>query len=344
MSTHWSDLNDEDLLEKRISDLKLRIDPSPLAGAIAEFYTEITQKGLQFLPPCFLADEWFCPVGIPAIGIPFYLCHPRTKKLEQKMIFEVEGGTPSWFLKLMRHETGHAYSYAYQLYKRKAWQRIFGLASKAYPDTYQPRPYSRSYVIHLDNGYGQNHPDEDFAETFAVWLTPGLDWKKRYSGWKALKKLEFVDDLMKSVVGQSPLHHPPFKAREHDGLRIKLKTYYARKKRTYAESYPDFYDGDLMNIFTHSPQVQSQMKAYRYLKINRHEIIKVVAGWTREKQYTVSDLIQNLILRSKELDLYVRHDGHHTDTQVTAYITTLVMNHLLTGQYKKTKHAKVPSI
>ena len=56
------------------------------------------------------------------------------------------------------------------------------------PDFYRPRPFSRSYVVHLDDWYAQSHPDEDFAETFAVWLTPGLDWRKRYAGWKALAK------------------------------------------------------------------------------------------------------------------------------------------------------------
>ena len=73
----------------------------------------------------------------------------------------------------MRHEAAHAYSYAYQLYKRKKWQRTFGLASTEETEFYRPRPYSRSYVVHLDDWYAQSHPDEDFAETFAVWLTPG---------------------------------------------------------------------------------------------------------------------------------------------------------------------------
>src|SRR5260221_293011 len=71
---------------------------------------------------------------------------------------------------------------------------------------YRPRPYSRSYVVHLDDWYAQSHPDEDFAETFAVWLTPGLDWRGRYRGWKAMQKLECVDDLMRSIAGKPPVH------------------------------------------------------------------------------------------------------------------------------------------
>lgn len=164
----WTQLSDQELLERRISRLGLTLDASGLPPLIQRLHDELATQGLVFLPACFLADEWFVPVGIPAIGIPFYLAHDRLRKLEQTMMLEVEGGTSDWFMKLMRHEAGHAYSYAYQLYKRKKWQQHFGLASAEYKDTYRPRPHSRSFVIHLDNWYGQAHPDEDFAETFAV--------------------------------------------------------------------------------------------------------------------------------------------------------------------------------
>ena len=85
--------------------------------------------------------------------------------------------------------------------------------------------------MHLDDWYAQSHPDEDFAETFAVWLTPGLDWRERYKGWKALQKLEYVDELMRSLAGKPPLHPPEYRVADHDCLNVKLKTYYARKRK-----------------------------------------------------------------------------------------------------------------
>ena len=114
---------------------------------------------------------------------------------------------------------------------------------------YQPRPFSRSYVVNLDDWYAQSHPDEDFAETFAVWLTPGLDWRRRYAGWKALHKLEYVDELMRSLAGKPPLHLPDYRVADHDCLNLKLKTYYARKRKLYEDTYPDFYDADLRQLF-----------------------------------------------------------------------------------------------
>src|SRR3954471_18886199 len=145
---------------------------------------------------------------------------------QRKLILEVEGETPEWFMKLMRHEAAHAYAYAYQLPRKKKWQAIFGKTStEDTPDFYRPRPYSHSYVVHLDDWYAQSHPDEDFAETFAVWLTPGLDWRERYKGWKALQKLEYVEELMLSLAGQPPTHQPEYRVADYNFLNIKLKTH-----------------------------------------------------------------------------------------------------------------------
>src|SRR5437763_1867509 len=149
-------------------------------------------------------------------------------------------------MKLIRHEAGHAYMYAYRLTRKKRWQEMFGQTSdEETPSFYRPRPFSRSYVTHLDDWYAQAHPDEDFAETFAIWLTPDFDWRKRYAGWKALQKLEYVDELMKSLAGKPPVHSPKFRVADYNFLNVKLKTYYARKRKLYEEQYPGFYDVDL---------------------------------------------------------------------------------------------------
>src|SRR5215510_4173105 len=145
----WVNLSDDQLLEKKISQLGLKLEGSVLEPRIRQLYGELSQKGLAFHPPCHVGDEWFVPVGIPAVFVPFFLVHERLRKLERKIILEVEGDTPQWFMKLIRHEAAHAYSYANQLYKRKKWQQTFGLASTEETEFYRPRPYSRSFVVHL---------------------------------------------------------------------------------------------------------------------------------------------------------------------------------------------------
>ena len=263
-SPDWANLSDEELLEKNIRQLKLKLEGTELQSLIQQLYEELSQKNLIFHPPCFVGDEWFCPVGVPAIFIPFFLTHERLKKLERKIILEVEGETKPWFMQLMRHEAAHTYSYAYQLYRKKRWQQCFGLASTQESDTYRPRPHSRSYVIHLPDWYAQSHPDEDFAETFAVWLTPDLNWRERYHGWKALKKLEYVDELMRSIAGKPPVHQPAIRAADYDCLNLKLKTFYARKRKLYEDSYPDFYDKDLKQLFAASAEESNREKAQHH--------------------------------------------------------------------------------
>src|SRR4029078_12801338 len=105
-------------------------------------------KGWVFRPLAPVGDEVFVPVGIPAIFIPFFLVHDRLRALERTMMLEVEGGTKEWFMKLIRHEAAHAYSYAYHLTRKRKWRQIFGQTShETTPDTYRPRPFSRSYVV-----------------------------------------------------------------------------------------------------------------------------------------------------------------------------------------------------
>ncbi len=334
----WANLSDEELLEKRISQLGLNLEGTELQPLIQQLYGELSQKGLAFHPPCHVGDEWFVPVGIPAIFIPFFLVHDRLRKLERKMMLEVEGETPEWFMRLMRHEAAHAYAYAYQLYKKKKWQRAFGLTStEETPQFYRPRPYSRSYVMHLDDWYAQSHPDEDFAETFAVWLTPGLDWRARYKDWKALQKLEYVEELMRSLAGKPPVHQPEYRVAEYDCLNIKLKTYYSRKRKLYEDSYPDFYDNDLKQLFAAGPDVAGRVKASAFLRAHRRQLMNSVCQWTNEKKYRVNKLLSRLIDRCDQLDLYVKADDPQRNLQVSAYITTLVMNYLFTGKFKRTK-------
>lgn len=334
----WAGLSDELLLEKKISQLGLTIEGTPLQAHVQQLYDELSQKGLVFQPPCHIGDEWFVPVGIPAIFVPFFLVHERLRQLEARMMLEVEGESPKWFMRLMRHEAAHAYAYAYQLYKKRKWQRVFGRTSpETTPEFYRPRPYSHSYVVHLDDWYAQSHPDEDFAETFAVWLTPGLDWRTRFRGWKALQKLEYVDELMRSLAGQPPLSQPAYRVRDHDCLNLKLKTYYARKRKLYEDTYPDFYDRDLRQLFAGAPETGPALKASLYLRLRRRQLMDAVCEWTNERKYRVNKLLARLIERCDQLDLYLKPGDATVDLAVAAYIATLVMNYLFTGKFKRTK-------
>jgi hypothetical protein len=330
----WTALNDEQLLECRISKLDLRLEGTSLEPLVEQLYDELSAKGLVFHPPTHIGDEWFVPVGIPAIFVPFFLVHDRLRALERKMMLEVEGDSKEWFMKLIRHEAAHAYNYAYQLPHTERWEQVFGQTSdEETPEFYRPRPFSRSYVVNLDDWYAQSHPDEDFAETFAVWLTPGMDWRTRYAGWKALQKLEYIDGLMQSLHGKPPLHLPRYRVAEYNCLNLKLKTYYARKRKLYEDTYPGFYDTDLRQLFA----APAGLKASSYLRLRRRRLVNAVCQWTNEKKYRVNELLTRLIERCDHLGLYVHNDDPQEDLRVAAFITTLVMNYLFTGKFKRSK-------
>ena len=160
-----------ELLNTKICDLGLRLEDSILEPAVARVRSEIEAKGLRYQPAFYLTDSWGCPNEVPAIGIPFYLADPRLRRIEEEQTGEVED--EAVLMMLLRHEVGHALNYAYRLWERPDWVETFGRFSRPYRDEFQINPASRSFVRHLVHSeygrhYAQKHPDEDFAETFAV--------------------------------------------------------------------------------------------------------------------------------------------------------------------------------
>src|SRR5580693_6477408 len=225
----WVRLGDEELLRMRFCDLRLSIERSPLAPHVHRLYRDLERRGISLRPHVWLSEEWFSPDGVPGFAVPFYLAHPRLERLERRIMHEAEGGNSRWFMRILRHEAGHALDNAYRLRRRKRWREIFGPASLQYPAHYKARPGSRRYVHHLGEWYAQAHPTEDFAETFAVWLKPRSDWRKSYAEWPAFNKLNVVEELMNSVRGQrapvrNRLRIEPIEQNTHT-----LEQYYLRK-------------------------------------------------------------------------------------------------------------------
>ena len=331
----WAKLADEELLAWRICDLGVRIEGSELEPRVAHLYHDLEARGLPLRPACYLADEWFSPAGLAAVAVPFFLAHPRLKALERSHMLEVEGGTARWCLMLLRHECGHAYDHVYRFSGHRRWRRIFGSPGDDYtPEVYRPRPYSRSYVRHLPNWYAQAHPDEDFAETFAVWLamTPA-EWRERYRGWRALEKLEYVHELM-SEAAQTPLTPPRGRLISDAGkLRKTLRRYYAAKKKLFAEDFPDFFDPDLRAIFGDGePGAPS---AAELLRRNQKALIESIVRWTGQRKYAVNMLVRQFIERCEWLELAAQRDESGLFIDLGSYLAALVTNHLYTGRFKR---------
>lgn len=319
----------KELLDIRMCDLELSIEGSWLQDVIGRLRAELDRAGLKrFRPHSWLCDEWCSPDDIPGIGIPFYLAHPRLMRLERQMMFEVEGGTKSECMRLLRHEAGHALQHAYQLQRRRRWQREFGLASAPYPDFYNPNPLSKSYVEHLDGWYAQAHPVEDFAETFAVWLSPSSKWRQRYAEQPAIRKLEYVDELATELSKLSPSVRSRAKPYALPKLRHSLRKHYERRQAHYGPGFGDQYDRDLSKIFSDSQAQRGQETAASFLRRNRRQIREQVARFTGEYQFTIDQVLGDIIGRCRELGLRLASSERETKTNFAIMLTVHTV-HLL---------------
>lgn len=243
-------LSTRELLKLRLCDLKVDIKNTPIHSQIRQLYAEIKRTGIRFRPHVWVSTSWFSPYGVPGFALPFYLLHPRLAELEQKYIGEVEGGSPQWCMQLLRHETGHAIDNAFHLRKSKTRQRLFGLSGQLYPRRYAPNPRSRDFVIHLDNHYAQAHPDEDWAETFAVWLDPQNDWRTQYKGWRALEKLELANALLSSIARQDQKVFNLDTLDELSTCKQTLREYFEEKQRKFA-THPKTRDNIIVQTKKH---------------------------------------------------------------------------------------------
>ena len=303
---------------------------SKIQKEIEALWHELKNRGFHFRPHCWLSDCWFCPDGVPGFAIPFYLVHPRLTRLEKAHMLEIDGNSAEARMKLLRHETAHALANAYRLHLKQSWRRRFGRASKSYPESYLPRPYSRNYVLHLDNWYAQSHPAEDWAETFAVWLDPDSRWREKYRDWPAIKKLNYVDALMKEIIGRSPPVRSMKQVDSIKTLRLTLREYYAEKQTRLQQDLPRFHEQQLRQIFPASVSLKNERAAHFVRKLRR-EAITTVARWTSESRYRINLTIEDMIRRCEEMNLHASQDKEETKIALIASLVMLYMGSLRSG-------------
>ena len=325
-------------MQVRIARLGLTLEGTWLEQCVERLYAELDAKGIRLRPHVWLSDEWFAPSTAPGFAIPFYLAHPRLMRLERSQIFDVEGGSLAECMRIMRHETGHAIQHAYQLNRRRQWQQLFGKSSTKYPRWYRPNPASKRYVQHLRLWYAQAHPDEDFAETFAVWLRPRSDWKKRYAGWPALRKLEYVDELIADVGTARPVVASRQQIDPVRSIRKTLAQHYEARRKLYTIEYPETYDRDLFRIFSIDPDDRRAPAASTFLRKNRRKIRRMVARWTGEYQLTLDHVLEQMIGRCRALKL--RAVG--AERQLRSDFAVLLTVHTMHSLYSQARRSWIP--
>ncbi len=320
------------LLRARIKDLRLQLSGTHLERLIHQLHEELGARGIDIRPQCYLSDEWGCPSGIPVIGIPFYLANPALQSIEG----ELGGGVESEreILMYLRHEAGHCFNYAYRLYETPAWRTLFGDYHQPYKEEFKPKPFSRAYVTHIPGWYAQKHPDEDFAETFAVWLTPGLDWRQRYRNWgAALKKLQYVDATAAELGHRPPQVGLDTHDIDADQMEETVADYY--RLRDLAERVDleigEKLDTELFQLF--EPPGSAPASAAQMLRDQRQTLIQAATQYSGVNRAVVRSVVDHLTDRTENLKLTASPDrASGYVANLGSLVTALAMNELYTGR------------
>jgi hypothetical protein len=317
------------VLPVRIRDLNLKIEGSPVEKWVEQLCRELAAKGLKhFRPACYLTDQWGCPSEEPVIGIPFYLADARLGAIENA-VNDIENERE--IMMYLRHEAGHAFNYAYELYKTPKWRRLFGPFRRLYRDEYNPVPFSKKFVRHIAGWYAQKHPDEDFAETFAVWLTPGSRWQSRYRDWPAMKKLEYVDRVAREVADVEPIRPLGEVDFTVDDMESTIEEFYRENTPTENEEFRDLpLDTDLSDIFHWSEGNDAAELVGR----ERKRLVDQITYWSGVRRSLINALLRSVEARLRELALRVEPE-HDREALIalSVYLTSLVMNYLARGKF-----------
>jgi hypothetical protein len=320
------------LLQARIKDLKLHLAGTALEKHIHQLYGELEAKGISLHPQCYLSDQWGCPSGVPVIGIPFYLADPKLSSIEAELGAGAESERE--ILMYLRHEAGHCFNYAYTLFDTEPWRKLFGDYSKPYRDDYKPQPFSRKYVVNISGWYAQKHPDEDFAETFAVWLTPSSDWQKRYAGWGAMKKLQYVENTVQRLGRTEPTLQLDSKDIAVDEMEETVLDHYRQRDLSEKVDFQlrDQLDQDLCALF--EPAGAAAATAETLVRAERQSLIQAVTHYSGVSRAVVRSVVDHLVERTAALGLTVHLDKTREYlTRLTSLVTTLAMNYLYTDRF-----------
>ncbi|MHB8973460.1 MAG: putative zinc-binding metallopeptidase [Pirellulaceae bacterium] len=330
-----------DLSSRPIRDLGLTIAGTPLEPVVAAFQQELERLGIRRLRPDFyLSTEWGVNFGTLAIGIPFYLARPELTAIHAERIGYLEGGERPELLRFLRHEMGHVVNYAYKLYEQEEWTKQFGSIAQPYEEDYRPEPFSRRFVRHLPGWYAQMHPDEDWAETFAVWMTPDYDWRAAYADSPdALAKLEYCDRTMGDLITRDPEVTATERDEDVGELTTSLEQIYLTEGDDEAERFPPSLDGALQAIFenvgpTDKAVSTPRLPAAVLIRRVEQDLMANVYRWTGHFPERTRSLLRYLAARAEQLrQVYPADRESSALIALATLVTGLAMNHVLRGSY-----------
>jgi hypothetical protein len=340
MALEMATFHEKNLASTPIRDLGLTIEGTRLEPIVEEFKRELERVGIKRLRPRFyLSTEWGVAFDTVAIGIPFYLARPDLTQLHAERHGHIEGFSPTDILRYLRHEMGHVIEYGYRLYEDPEWINLFGSITQPYVEEFRPAPFSRRYVRHLPGWYAQKHPDEDWAETFAVWASPGTDWRQEYADRPAaLAKLAYCERTLQRLRDAEPVVTKDQPDEEVSQISYSLDQFY--RDTSIDAEYPVGLDGSLKAIFEDLgvpediTSTAPRLPASALVRRLERTLMANVYKWTGHFPERTRALLRHLADRAEKLNQVYPADRETPATvALTTLVTGLAMNHVLRGSY-----------
>ncbi len=337
-----------ELLNTPINRLDLKMEDTIFSQAIPVVREELRRAGIKKLSPVFyISTGYGCIAGQPLIALGFYDFHPLLKDLNEE--FRGWRYSDADIFDLLRHECGHAFCYAYKLYRRKDFRELFdvhGHFFNTYPekDKFSFNPWSRNYVNPNGDHYAQKHPDEDFAETFTVWLTPRSGWRTAYRRYPtALKKLRFTERMAKELGRGEPevAVDDAWMLEPYQDVKQTVAQFMKAKPNRYYSRTTGYVDPDLRDLFRSEPRVASRralfteyMRADLFLKEQKQALLSRISYWVGVDTLVVADLLDKLMARARVLNLWLARAAYDKKlVELTTYISMLCTNYKNLGVY-----------
>lgn len=324
-----------------LRDLRLSIHGTALETILAEFERELDAAGIHRLRPRFyLSTEWGVCEGTIAVAIPFYLATPELTALQADRVGHVEGAGKTTILRYLRHEMGHVVNYAYRLFDTSEWVELFGSMDEPYHEEFRLEPFSRRFVRHLPGWYAQKHPDEDWSETFAVWMTPHLDWRAEYAEWPAaLAKLQYCDRTMAALGDRDPIITADELNEDVAELSLSAEQFYEAQGFDPA-TIPAGFDGALRSVFEDLAEVDPRTDQQRRGAVSdlihrlERDLLADIYRWTGHFPERTRPLLRHLAERADGMALDYPLDRElSAAVALTTLVTSLAVNHVQHGAY-----------
>ncbi len=293
-------------LDVPICELQPKINGT-LSKLIKQVESEVSRKHIRFRPEYYFGTGWGCVDKSISIEIPFWFQNEALMGIEDEMAYD--GVEDESEIRMgLRHEFGHAINYAYKLYLEPEWRRLFGNFDRKYNDNYRFNPWSKRHVKHLPDYYAQKHPDEDWAETFAVWLTPGSNWRRVYAKTPALEKLLYVERKVKDIARKAPVNIRSKRDVPIEKVRMTIREFYGADYEDVSPSEQLIEDVDAMRrIFPNGFHSKRNLRdAWKLVHKFSPLIITKLTDELSVPHYTTRRILRQLESICKTYDLKTR--------------------------------------